>query len=207
MKASTDLFLTKHLWVGQTNGFRLFFHCPFHCSFTDHMKQIDQHLFSKIKSENRRLVPADGSLRFLEVQQHNQSQVFGGDELLRGGGGSNCQLRGYLRPTNPLQLARELIIIRFCLWYNVMKLKHQIGSISSITYSMSGQYCWNTVLYSIYIKQKSKSFFVLFQKHWLALQWNDGGDSDTPVPPTHKCNGWMAFNLMDGWHICWHKVL
>lgn len=50
------------------------------------MKQIDQHLFSKIKSENRRLVPADGSLRFLEVQQHNQSQVFGGDELLQGVG-------------------------------------------------------------------------------------------------------------------------
>lgn len=49
------------------------------------MKQIDQHLFSKIKSENRRLVPADSSLRFLEVQQHNQSQVFGGDELLQGG--------------------------------------------------------------------------------------------------------------------------
>lgn len=54
------------------------------------MKQIDQHLFSKIKSENRRLVPADGSLRFLEVQQHNQSQVFGGDELLQGVGGQTA---------------------------------------------------------------------------------------------------------------------
>lgn len=72
------------------------------------MKQIDQHLFSKIKSENRRLVPADGSLRFLEVQQHNQSQVYGGDELLQGVGGVKLPAEG---PTNPLQLARELIII------------------------------------------------------------------------------------------------